>query len=75
MDKQLDFYQVDADYIAYLLKFDSRVPKVDYSAIDAYEKFLCGIVLSIHGHDYFTPNTAEGMRTRFTAGLNSFMRL
>jgi protein AbiQ len=55
MDKQLDFYQVDADYITYLLKFDSRVPKVDYSAAGAYEKFLCGIVLNIHGHDYFAP--------------------
>ncbi|MCL2163732.1 MAG: hypothetical protein FWH55_04895 [Oscillospiraceae bacterium] len=28
MDKQLDFYQVDAQYIAYLLKHDSRVPKI-----------------------------------------------
>ena len=55
MDKQLDFYQVDAEYIAYLLKFDSHVPKIDYSAENAYEKFLCGIVLSIHGHDYFAP--------------------
>jgi protein AbiQ len=55
MERQLDFYQVDAKYIAYLLDFDSRVPKVDYTAVDAYEKFLCGIVLSIHGHDYFAP--------------------
>jgi len=55
MDKPLDFYQIDADYILYLLKFDSRVPKIDYSASSAYEKFLCGIVLSIHGHDYFAP--------------------
>jgi|GEM_PF-5817076 len=31
MDKQLDFYEVNADYIAYLLKFDSKVPHVDYS--------------------------------------------
>jgi len=55
MDKQLDFYQVDAGYITYLLKFDSRVPKVDYAAAGAYEKFLCGIVLNIHDHDYFAP--------------------
>jgi len=54
-DKDLNFYQVDADYIAYLLKFDSRVPKVDYSTANAYEKFLCGIVLNVHGHDYFAP--------------------
>ena len=43
MDKQLDFFQVDAAYISYLLKYDSRVPKVDYSAVSAHEKFLCGI--------------------------------
>ena len=55
MDKQLDFYQVDAAYIAYLLKYDSRVPKVDYSAVNAHEKFLCGIVLKVLGHDYFAP--------------------
>jgi len=55
MNKQLDFYQVDADYIAYLLKFDKRVPKIDYKATNGYEKFLCGIVLNIHGHDYFAP--------------------
>ena len=45
MDKQLDFYQVDAQYIAYLLKHDGRVPKIDCSAENAHEKFLCGIVL------------------------------
>ena len=55
MDKQLDFYQVDAQYVAYLLKHDGKVPKVDYSAENAHEKFLCGIVLKVHGHDYFAP--------------------
>ena len=55
MDKQLDFYQVDAQYIAYLLKHDNRVPKVDYSAENAHEKFLCGVVLKVHDHDYFAP--------------------
>ena len=55
MDKQLDFYQVDARYIAYLLKHDSRVPKVDYSAENAHEKFLCGVVLKVNDHDYFAP--------------------
>ena len=55
MEKRLDFYQVDAGYIDYLFKFDSRVPKIDYSKANVYEKFLCGIVLNIHGHDYFAP--------------------
>ena len=55
MDKQLNFYQIDANYITYLLKFDSRVPKVEYSAVNAHEKFLCGIVLNVHSHEYFAP--------------------
>jgi len=28
---------------------------VDYSATSKHDKFLCGIVLSINGHDYFAP--------------------
>jgi len=32
MDNQLFFYEVSADYISYLLTFDSKVPLVDYSA-------------------------------------------
>jgi protein AbiQ len=55
MDKQLDFYEVSADYISYLLRFDSKVPRVDYSATSKHDKFLCGIVLSVNGHDYFAP--------------------
>jgi len=47
MDKQLDFYQVDASYITYLLKFGNRVPKIDYSAVNAHDKFMCGIVLNV----------------------------
>jgi protein AbiQ len=55
MSKQLDFFQVDAGYIKYLQKFDNRVPKVDYSAENTHDKFLCGIVLNVNGHDYFAP--------------------
>ena len=55
MDKQLNFYEVSADYISYLLRFDSKVPRVDYSAISKHDKFLCGIVLSVNKHDYFAP--------------------
>jgi len=55
MDKQLDFYQVDAEYITYLHGIDSRVPNVDYSAERRHDKFLCGIVLSVGGHGYFAP--------------------
>ena len=55
MDKLLDFYEVSADYISYLLRFDSKVPRVDYSATSKHDKFLCGIVLSVNNHDYFAP--------------------
>ena len=55
MDKQLYFFEVSADYISYLLRFDSKVPRVDYSATSKHDKFLCGIVLSVNGHDYFAP--------------------
>ncbi len=55
MDKQLDFYEVRVDYISYLRNFDSKVPKIDYSATSKHDKFLCGIVLFVNGHDYFAP--------------------
>ena len=55
MDNQLFFYEVSADYISYLLRFDSKVPRVDYSATSKHDKFLCGIVLAVNGHDYFAP--------------------
>ena len=55
MDKQLDFYEVSADYISYLMGFDSKVPQVDYSKQSRHDKFLCGIVLTINGHTYFAP--------------------
>jgi len=55
MDKPLDFYEVDGKYITYLLQFDERVPRVDYSATSKHDKFLCGIVLTVHEHDYFAP--------------------
>ena len=66
-EKLLDFYEVDAEYIAYLLKFDKRVPYVDYSEKSNYDKFLCGIVLSINGHDYFAPVSSfkKPQRTNF----------
>ena len=55
MNRIIDFYEVSTDYISYLTKFDSRVPRVDYSATGGHEKFLCGIVLSISVYNYFAP--------------------
>ena len=51
----LQFYEVDATYINYLLQTDARVPHIDYSATSPHDKFLCGIVLTVNGHDYFAP--------------------
>ena len=51
----LKFYEVNATYIDYLLKVDSRVPRVNYSAKNSHDKFLCGIVLAINNYDYFAP--------------------
>ena len=55
MDSPLNFYEVSEEYISYLTRFDSRVPRVDYSAAGKHDKFLCGIVLSVNDHDYFAP--------------------
>ena len=55
MDKQLNFFEVETAYTAYLSNIDKRVPKVDYSAAGSHDKFLCGIVLDVNGHDYFAP--------------------
>jgi len=54
----LKFYEVDALYIDYLLKVDSKVPRVNYSASSPHDKFLCGIVLTVNNHDYFAPVTS-----------------
>ena len=64
MDKQLDFYEVSADYIDYLHKFDSKVPLVDYSKTSKHDKFMCGIVLSVNGHDYFAPISSFSTQQR-----------
>ena len=55
MDKQLNFFEIEAAYITYLLNIDKRVPRVDYSAGGSHDRFLCGIVLSVNEHDYFAP--------------------
>ena len=64
MDKQLDFYEVSADYIAYLVKFDSKVPHIDYSQSSNHDKFMCGIVLSVNGYDYFAPISSFAVQQR-----------
>jgi protein AbiQ len=54
-EHNLDFYEIDPGYIEYLIHIDAKVPKVDYSASNAHDKFLCGIVLQVYDHKYFAP--------------------
>jgi len=48
----INFYDVNKEYIQYLKMFDSKIPNIDYSK---HEKFVCGIVLQINGFNYFAP--------------------
>ena len=49
---ELDFYEVDTDYLAHLKSFDTNVPNYSY---DSHNKFFCGVVLTINGFTYFAP--------------------
>jgi len=64
MGRQLDFYEISADYIAYLIKFDSKVPYINYSDTGQYDKFMCGIVLTVNGHEYFAPISSFAVQQR-----------
>lgn len=55
----LKFYDIDPAYANYLRQFDQRIPNISYGTNN---KFVCGIVLSVAGYDYFAPissNTAK----------------
>lgn len=52
----LKFYDIDAAYADYLRKFDKRIPNISYSNNN---KFVCGVVLSIDGNDYFAPLSSQ----------------
>ena len=52
----LNFYNVDVEYVNYLRQFDCRVPYIEY---ENREKFVCGVVLSINGCDYFAPISSK----------------
>ena len=48
----LKFYDIDENYIQFLKTIDRQVPDVKY---DSNNKFLCGIVLDVHGVKYYAP--------------------
>lgn len=60
----LKFYDVDYDYIKYLKAIDPKVPNIMYEGND---KFVCGIVLSIRGINYYAPisHFNKAQRTNF----------
>jgi len=49
---ELKFYDVEQQYIRYLQQWDTRIPHLSGTR---NEKFACGIVLEINGHQYFAP--------------------
>ena len=49
---KLMFYEVSNQYINYLKLFESKIPNINY---DKNNKFVCGVVLSVDGFDYFAP--------------------
>jgi len=50
------FYDVDTEYADYLRSFEQKVPHVIYGS---NSKFVCGIVLSCNGRDYFAPVSSK----------------
>ena len=54
--KDIRFYDIDPAYATYLRQFDNRIPEITYTANN---KFACGVVLSVDGHNYFAPKTIK----------------
>jgi protein AbiQ len=52
MINNLDFYEVNEDYVSYLQKVDSKIPNISYASNN---KFVCGIMFEICGINYFAP--------------------
>lgn len=54
----INFYDVKPEYIDFLKKYDRQIPNITYSGNN---KFMCGIVLTINGHNYYAPisNTSQ----------------
>ena len=58
--ENIDFYKLDLDYLKYLQETEkqkrgfTRVPNMEYGKTQK-PKFMCGIILQIHGTDYYVP--------------------
>lgn len=55
----LKFYDIDPAYANYLQQFDRRIPDISYGT---NSKFVCGIVLSIAGYNYFAPISSNTVK-------------
>ena len=58
------FYDVDKEYIGYLKQFEQKIPNISY---DKHDKFVCGIVLTVNGFNYFAPVSSfnKSQKTNF----------
>lgn len=58
----LKFYDIDENYVKYLQSIDSQVPNIHYRTNN---KFVCGVVLHIHGTKFYAPisHTIKQFRT------------
>jgi protein AbiQ len=57
----MDFYNIDTKYADYLRSKDKQVPHIGYKT---HNKFLCGVVLSINGFDYYAPISHDTHKQR-----------
>lgn len=48
----LSFYDVDTEYVNYLRQYENKIPFMEYKERN---KFLCGVVLTVHDINYFVP--------------------
>lgn len=48
----ISFFDVDVKYADFLRKYDAKVPQFNYHS---NQKFLCGVVLSVNGIEYYAP--------------------
>ncbi len=62
---KLNFYDIDSKYTDYLRNHDDKIPYISYENRD---KFLCGVVLSINGINYYVPVSSNKKKY-----LSSFM--
>lgn len=64
MDK-LNFYTVDQAYVDELRGIEPKVPNVQH---EKHGKLVCGILIPIHGLDYFAPVSSftKQQKTNFT---------